>query len=1548
MFGVILMKKVVIIILILFFITIVNNKDIISQEYETYEESNDTESDSDYETRINELYEEEFGISFEDLSPIEQIQIGYYEDILDKYLKQLKTEESKPAYKSDASYAISEIMSMEEDDRPIEPLLEALEASPLMEHTYIRRYAALALGYVNDERAINPLIRAVRRKTQGNNSITDQPVEEDLYVRLFACFSLGNLRATSASREIANILKEEKEPRILRRQAAISLGLILDDNVYHIISDMLKDTETDKLLMKNIIWALGQYGKLGYKNEFVLKTLLKTAYKDTSQDVMNLYNSLEELLYLEENYDTYLIIEDSINKLKQAISKEEYRNYLNTLYEADNINIGNTGVEAIVKFIDGLKNMKRTVFPMTFMEERLKEKSVNNTEYKEYINKPIVNNGTVIMIEKLLKIIRNPEDFDFPEKVILIKEIDYIYSDLAEQKRQFDNINISSTKRDDLKKLLENAYNALSMIEDSETAKKQAQVYLEAKEALQKYSMSVEEEETNINEPVRYLQILKNKYIQTMTYLDDFYSIYARRESINSIRKIYIHTYKDYMKLLDRLYTAQKTIAGSLNDIRKDKKKIVDIRQNLLGKEYSDYFLKQVNYDLLDENFENYLISTQEAVINLKEVLRDYKLLEVHDPKTIIEENIDNKKMYRKESKYGLEDFETSYNKLQIEEIITKNALETTYSNPKAFNEFIENGEILNIYIETDTSIQDDNPDYIGKIIEESFDNESNKIITIKTFAEGNKDILLNNISQIKYHKLPQGLIGEIVTISTKTEVFSGTLQESDFDSEGKKAVLKTYSNEKIEVYLKDVFKLSKYEFPEALIGEKVIIQYKAELSDDTITEIVGDVLSKSYNENGINIILKTHRNNEGIGIPLNHVTDIIVYDITGSLIGENVIVKMRPEYYGFDKENAPDTFITGILLKEGLDNIVLQTVGIDNIKYEENYKRIIYLQDIEAVIKDYTIPDILSIGIKSIESEELIRKLKYDKDDSIMMMFDRTSKNLSRVSSEQSKFPTLSVIMKNAANTLEYYPNSDIASKYKESINNAIESFLNIERNISQNAKLLSELKTYIRDNVHNINFEINEIKTDIFEQEELTPLSIDDDDTLNIPMVSALNDILVDLFQNDKDIYIRINSAEALVGIDYTNYISSLVNILSDTAQDARLRVYAFETINNYGFPLYHKYSKEDLEREKYNHIKIKIEEMKSAQELYEKTIYKYVASSEELFKNINNFKENHIFRELSIQALRNFNNYEAVDALIEVINTPYIHNYNLNSKENSYYYNINQSLRISALRILMHKKFIDFKYYYNIDKTLRNILRNLDESLRVRIECANAIGKLAELSDSRRVLSYNIDELTKDMEEFTKELSPDKNIDNEKINNKLILLTDRAESIMGKLKEFGEYEEYQTMLKTYEILTGLISKYDDEKDYQNSLLDLEFYLEEIKNFENLVFSLNIETLRILVVCVEFPNEKLRRAVIRSLGKSHLEITINVVELLVKKYWSSIPFETKKTALTALSRVGYYVGDEFIHNKEALLWIGAFKLSKDEELKNFAVELLKKIDAE
>ncbi len=1305
-----------------------------------YEKAEDKTLIYDEFSEVYEEYKQKTEISFEDLNLLEQIEMGYYYSLTEKYIKQLRAEISSPSEKSDATYALSIITLIEEETDPqksLDVLLKAIEMTPYIETVYIRRYAALALGEFRDSRVAVALRETLKRRYLSNTDGKYNPqieyyekdekrwtvspkrdidtyekdekrwvrIPEDLYVRYYALASLMRIGDVSASKDIANVLKEKKEPRVLRRLAAIALGYLLDESVYGTLVNVFKDLEQDKLIIRNIAWALGEYGKLGYneipdiedKYRMVVQpmhTLLKLIYDKQPDTVLNAYISLENLLDTDENAETDAIINDTIKKLKKTIENKKYKTFINTLYEADHTNVDREAEKLINDFILGLEEIKSAVTSKILIK---------------YIK------------EFLLKI-NQPKNYMFPKKVILRSEVDKIINLLEQKKKILDEINVSSSKRDRLKNLFTNAYKSLELIDDDDDALKQSEVYKQAVVALKRYEMK-NNENISSNEPIKYLEELTTMYEKAIKSLDNFYHIYARREAAEAIGKIYKNTYEEYAQLYKQLKKSEDEISAILKSVINDRKTIAHLNKSLRAKEYLDYFTRQVNYNDIVQNTESYLETIDESLSALMKYGRNYYLYPIHDKYEVVEEKIDEIKTYSREPAYLKENLEELYTEKDLKEILTKSALESLYDKRNSFKEYKDNNEILIITKEPE-ALGKEKKEIVGTITEEGYevDETENEVKYIKVkklaVADDEKEeekLYLRQINNITIYRIPEELLNEKIIVLGEFGELVGELINVDRDKVGKKIIIKNYQGELKEAYIRKIHRIFTYKLPPGLIGEKVIITHRKN-SEEKTQELIGELLREDYDAQGKSIIIKTSE--KEISLHLRYIESIVIYTSIERMAGERVLVKLKPEYLGYEKEYDPDYFIMGKLIKQDLEKITLKTVDFDGDLYkEEDYYRDVYLKNIEKIVKDYSIPDILSLGEKSIEIEELTNKFKYSQD-SLMYQLGEVSRKLSRINSSQSRFDLLSVIIKNAINTLKNY-DSYKANKFKLSLDKALKIFSRIRSNLDDVAQRMLKLRNRISETVFPTNFNASSIK---YKEENIDPNE----------NISALNNILIDLFQNEKDKFLRINCAKALVDIDYLSIIDDLALVYGAERGKVpiELIMYAYEVLSTKGFPKFFDLSKEALAMDKYAHIRSKLEEIGTAHINYIEALYRRASEATmvpDIFYDLD-FYEQHLLRTAAVIELGRINTPEAVNILLEVIQTKYDSTKLRRGYSNYEYRELTKELRAFAVRAVVNKKNLTEDQVRKIVAVLALIIRNLDERMRVRIDSARGIGKMA----------------------------------------------------------------------------------------------------------------------------------------------------------------------------------------------------------------------------
>lgn len=1311
-----------------------NNEEDVTQF--DYEKAEDKTPIYDEFSEVYEEYKKKEEIKFEDLNLIEQIQMGYYYSLPEKYIKQLKAGMASPAEKSDASYSlsiISGIKELSERENLLEVLIKAIEMTPYVETVYIRRYAALALGEFKNPKAIEALKNTLKRRYLSNTDGKYNPqieyyekdekrwttnpkmdidtyeqsekrwarIPEDLYVRYYALSSLIKLGAVNASRDIANILKEKKESRILRRLSAIALGYLLDESVYGTIVNVFKDLEQDKLIIRNIAWSLGEYGKLGYQevpdieNKYrmvvqPMHTLLKLANDQRPDAVLNTYTALENLLNTDENDETDAIIDVTIEKLKATIKNDKYKFFINTLYEADHTKIDKEAERLIENFILGLEDIKNAVSSKVLLK----------------------------YIHEFLKKINNPQNFMFPEKVILIEDVDKIITLLEKNKKILDEINVNSSKRDKLKILFTNAYKALELIDDDKEAKEQVSVYKEAIEALEIYEVKKDDDTNkNSNEPIKYLENITLLYDKAIKAIDNFYHIYARREASEAIGKIYRNTYETYTNLYKELQKSEDEISTILKSVISDRKSITNLIRKLKAKDYLDYFTRQVGYNDIVQNIESYTKTIDEALSVLTKYGRNYYLYPIHNKYEVVENKVDDIKTYTREPAYLRGNLEELYTEKDLMEVLTKSALESLYDKRNSFKEYKDSKEILIINKEGEI-LDGKNKELVGIVIEEGYETDEleteKKYIKIKKLEDSSEEkLFLEQIKSIMIYKIPSELINEKIIALGEFGELVGELVKVDKDKTGKKIIVKNNKGELKEAYIRQIHKLFFYKLPQGLIGEKLIITYKKN-TEENMEELIGELLREDYDEKGKKVIIKTSDSETALHI--RYIESIVIYSSIDRMTGERVLVKLKPSYVGYEDDYDPEYFVIGKLVEQSLEKITLKTVDFDGDLYnEKKYYRDIYLNNIVKIVKDYSIPDILSLGVRSIEIEELTNKFKYSQD-SLMYQLGDVTRKLSRINSSKSRFELLSIIIKNAINTLKLY-DSYRAEKFKQSLEEALDTFSRIRGGFYNVAQRTSKLRNRISETVFPAQFNASSIK---YKEENIDPNE----------NISALNNILIDLFQNEKDRFLRINCAKALVDIDYLNIVDDLALVYGSERGQApiQLIMYAYDVLSTKGFPKFFDLSSEALAQDKYAHIRSKIEEIGNAHVNFIEALYRRASEATivpEIFYDPN-FYEQHLMRTGAVIELGNINTPEAVDVLLDVIKTSYddvkMRTFNNNHRE------LTKELRAFAIRAVVNKRNLTVEQVRKIVAVLALIISDLDERMKVRVDAARGIGKLA----------------------------------------------------------------------------------------------------------------------------------------------------------------------------------------------------------------------------
>ena len=126
--------------------------------------------------------------------------------------------------RQETAYALGETRS-----RQAVPALVALLLKEKQDG--VRGAAAVALGQIGDEAAVIPLTELLGRRVPAKgiiNRVRRSKKDENEFVRRAASHSLGQIRSRAAVPALVTVLADERAPDDVRREAAISLGLIGD------------------------------------------------------------------------------------------------------------------------------------------------------------------------------------------------------------------------------------------------------------------------------------------------------------------------------------------------------------------------------------------------------------------------------------------------------------------------------------------------------------------------------------------------------------------------------------------------------------------------------------------------------------------------------------------------------------------------------------------------------------------------------------------------------------------------------------------------------------------------------------------------------------------------------------------------------------------------------------------------------------------------------------------------------------------------------------------------------------------------------------------------------------------------------------------------------------------------------------------------------------------------------------------------------------------------------------------------------------------------
>jgi HEAT repeat protein len=135
----------------------------------------------------------------------------------------------------EAAYALGETRS----HQAVDGLVTALETDKLPS---VRGAAAVALGLIANEKALNPLAGTIDLKFHG--SVASDPrkkrkAEKDLFVQRAAVRSLGQIGSRASVPVLIAAMTNERLTFDIRREAATSLGLIGDPSAVPVLRTTL-------------------------------------------------------------------------------------------------------------------------------------------------------------------------------------------------------------------------------------------------------------------------------------------------------------------------------------------------------------------------------------------------------------------------------------------------------------------------------------------------------------------------------------------------------------------------------------------------------------------------------------------------------------------------------------------------------------------------------------------------------------------------------------------------------------------------------------------------------------------------------------------------------------------------------------------------------------------------------------------------------------------------------------------------------------------------------------------------------------------------------------------------------------------------------------------------------------------------------------------------------------------------------------------------------------------------------------------------------------
>jgi len=228
-----------------------------------------------------------------------------------------------PDVREEAALALGQIG----DEKAVDPLIKALDD----EVSWVRMRAAIALGEINDSKAIDPLIKALK--------------DESPYVRMYAASSLVYLGKTEYLSQVLTALKNENED--VRVEAAITLGEIGDTRAVDPLIEALRD-ESDFVRM----FAASALGEIGDPSAFEpLTVALRDGYWQVREEAaialgkIGDVRAIEPLTYRASNDANSNVRGAALEALEKLEADEETSSQVN-----DSNEISTTSDECEVPF----------------------------------------------------------------------------------------------------------------------------------------------------------------------------------------------------------------------------------------------------------------------------------------------------------------------------------------------------------------------------------------------------------------------------------------------------------------------------------------------------------------------------------------------------------------------------------------------------------------------------------------------------------------------------------------------------------------------------------------------------------------------------------------------------------------------------------------------------------------------------------------------------------------------------------------------------------------------------------------------------------------------------------------------------------------------------------------------------------------------------------------------------------------------------------------------------------------------------------------------